>query len=85
MIVATALSTSTRRWSYAVYGMVRKPDVDGVWNFVNYESDTVHELLDEQRRALDREERKELLWEIEDQVIADAPWALLDHTEDIAA
>ncbi|AEN05721.1 ABC transporter substrate-binding protein [Halolamina sp.] len=68
-----------------LYNFFRKHSEDGVWNFTRYEDDEVHELLDKQRRQLDREERKQTLWDIEDQVIADAPWAFLVHTDDVAA
>ncbi|MEF8801313.1 MAG: ABC transporter substrate-binding protein, partial [Halolamina sp.] len=68
-----------------VYNFFRKHSEDGVWNFTRYENDEVHELLDKQRRQLDREERKQTLWDIEDLVIADAPWAFLVHTDDVAA
>ena len=69
----------------SLYNFFRKYSEDGVWNFVRYVNDDVHQMLDEQRRQLDREERVQTLWEIEDQLIADAPWAFLVHTDDVAA
>ena len=69
----------------SLYNFFRKYEEDGVWNFTRYVNEDVHSLLDEQRRQLDRETRKQTLWEIEDKVIADAPWAFLVHTDDVAA
>ncbi|WP_137286455.1 ABC transporter substrate-binding protein [Halorussus salinisoli] len=69
----------------SLYNFYRKPSADGVWNWVNYESDEVHELLAEQRQALDREERKQLLQQLEDKLIADVPHAYLIHQDDVAA
>lgn len=69
----------------SLYNFFRLPDEDGVWNFMRYENQEVHELLAEQRRQLDREDRRETLYEIEDQLIADAPFAFMYHDDDIAA
>lgn len=57
---------------------------DGPWNWSAYEDDKVHQWLADQRRALDREERKEILHKIEDRLIADVPSAYLSHRDDIA-
>jgi len=58
---------------------------DGPWNWVNYQSDDVHQLLEDQRRELDREERASILQELEDQLISDVPHAYLSHQSDLAA
>lgn len=68
-----------------LYNFYRKPDDDGVWNWTGYESDEVHQWLDDQRRALDREERKQILWKIEDKLIEDVSHAYLAHRDDYAA
>jgi peptide/nickel transport system substrate-binding protein len=69
----------------SLWNFYRKPDEGGVWNWTFFEDDEVHRLLEEQRRELDRERRKELLRELEDRLIATAPHAYLYHTDDIAA
>lgn len=69
----------------SVYNFFRLPDEDGVWNFGSWRSERAHQLLEDQRRAVDREKRKELLWELEDLVIAEAPFAFLDHQDDVLA
>ena len=69
----------------SVWNFYRLRDEDGVWNWTNYENETVHELLGEQRRTVDTEERAEILWEIEDTLIEEAPHAYLVHNEDLAA
>ncbi|MFB6127998.1 MAG: ABC transporter substrate-binding protein [Halolamina sp.] len=58
---------------------------DGPWNWVAYKDDEVHQLLADQRRALDREERADVLQQLEDKLIADVPHAYLSHRDDIAA
>lgn len=68
----------------SLYNFFRLPDNDGVWNFMQYESQTVHDLLGKQREQLDRSERKKTLRDIEDQLIEDAPFAFLYHEDDIA-
>ncbi len=57
---------------------------DGPWNWVAYEDDEVHQLLADQRRALDREERKQALHDLEDKLIADVPHVFLVHQSDFA-
>jgi peptide/nickel transport system substrate-binding protein len=69
----------------SLWNFYRKPDEGGVWNWTFFEDDEVHRLLEEQRRELDRDRRKELLRELEDRLIATAPHAYLYHTDDIAA
>ena len=44
---------------------------DGIWNEEAYTNKRVHELLGKQRTEPDREQRKEMLWEIEDLVISE--------------
>jgi peptide/nickel transport system substrate-binding protein len=68
----------------SLWNFYRLPDQDGVWNWVTYRSEEVHQLLAEQRAAQDRDQRRELLWDIEDQLIADVPHAYLLHQDDIA-
>jgi peptide/nickel transport system substrate-binding protein len=58
---------------------------DGPWNWVNFQSDEAHELLAEQRRQLDREERAATLQELEDLLISEVPHAYLSHQDDIGA
>jgi peptide/nickel transport system substrate-binding protein len=43
------------------------------------------EQVEAQRQATDREERKQILWEIEDRIIEEAPWALLEHQSALSA
>jgi peptide/nickel transport system substrate-binding protein len=69
----------------SLYNFYRKPSADGVWNWVNYDNDEAHELLAQQRRALDRNERKQLLQQLEDKLIEDVPHAYLVHQDDVAA
>ncbi|MFC3959596.1 ABC transporter substrate-binding protein [Halovivax cerinus] len=52
-------------------------------NFWGYEG--VADLAVEQRTQLDREERKQTLWELEDNVIEDAPYALCEHEQVLSA
>ena len=68
----------------SLWNFYRLPEEDGVWNWVNYEKQEIHDLLGEQRRAVDRDRRTELLHRIEDTLIADAPSAYLVHQDDIA-
>lgn len=69
----------------SVWNFYRKPDEGGSWNWANYVSDTAHELLGEQRRATDQEERREILWELEDHLITDAATGYLAHQNDVTA
>ncbi len=69
----------------SLWNFYRLPDDGGVWNWVNYRNEEVHELLAEQRRQLDREERAATLQELEDILIADVPQAYVTHQDDIAA
>jgi peptide/nickel transport system substrate-binding protein len=67
-----------------LWNFYRLPDQGGVWNWVNYQDEEVHEMLAEQRRTTDREQRKQILHDIEDRLIEDAPHAYLSHEDDIA-
>jgi peptide/nickel transport system substrate-binding protein len=58
---------------------------DGPWNWVSYEDEKIDKWLVDQRRTLDRDKRKKILWQIEDRLIADAPHAYLSHKDDIAS
>lgn len=58
---------------------------DGPWNWVSYEDEKIDTWLTDQRRTLDRNERKKILWQIEDRLIADVPHIYLSHRDDIAA
>lgn len=69
----------------SLWNFYRLPDEDGVWNWVDYESETTHQLLAEQRQSLDREQRASILQELEDQLIQDVPHAYLSHQRDIGA
>ncbi|MFC7154353.1 ABC transporter substrate-binding protein [Halomarina halobia] len=69
----------------SLYNFYRLPDDGGVWNWVNFEDERVHELLAEQRRELDRKKRTEILHELEDRLIEQVPHAYLMHQNDIAA
>jgi peptide/nickel transport system substrate-binding protein len=69
----------------SLYNFYRLPSEDGVWNWVNFEDEEVHNMLSEQRRALDREERKQILQQLEDRLIQQVPHAYLVHQNDIAA
>jgi peptide/nickel transport system substrate-binding protein len=44
---------------------------DGVWNEGHYMNDEVHQLIGAQREAVDRDNRKEIFWELEDRLIND--------------
>jgi len=68
----------------SLWNFYRLPDEDGVWNWVDYRNEEVHQLLADQRQALNREERRDILWEIEDQLISDVPHAYLLHQDDVA-
>ncbi|WP_459881384.1 ABC transporter substrate-binding protein [Halorubrum gandharaense] len=67
----------------SVWNFYRLPDEGGVWNWYNYESQEAHDLLGDQRRAADQDERAEILQELEDVLIRDAPDAYLVHEEDV--
>ncbi|GGL61214.1 ABC transporter substrate-binding protein [Halocalculus aciditolerans] len=81
-------------YDVTISGSVGDPDPDqslwnfyrkgGPWNWTNYEDDEVHQLLADQRRALDREERKSILQQLEDKLITDVPHAYLVHQDDLA-
>ncbi|MFC7130709.1 ABC transporter substrate-binding protein [Haloferax chudinovii] len=69
----------------SLYNFYRLPDEGGVWNWTDFRDEQVHSLLDEQRRALDRDERRDLLHQLEDRLIQQVPHAYLVHQNDIAA
>ncbi|MFB6072182.1 MAG: ABC transporter substrate-binding protein [Halobacterium sp.] len=69
----------------SLYNFYRLPSEDGVWNWVDYQDQEVHEWLGKQRRQLDRDRRTETLQKIEDRLIEDVPHAFLMHQDDIAA
>ncbi|WP_076431734.1 ABC transporter substrate-binding protein [Haladaptatus litoreus] len=69
----------------SLWNFYRNPDDGGVWNWVNFENQKAHDLLAKQRTALDREERKQALHELEDHLIKQVPHAYLMHQNDIAA
>jgi peptide/nickel transport system substrate-binding protein len=69
----------------SLYNFYRLPDEDGVWNWIDWEDQQVHDMLGEQRRQLDRDERRQTLQEIEDRLIDQVPHAYLVHQNDIAA
>ncbi len=69
----------------SLWNFYRKPDDGGVWNWVDFKDDKAHDLLAEQRKALDRDKRKKLLQQLEDHLIKQAPHAYLMHQNDIAA
>jgi peptide/nickel transport system substrate-binding protein len=72
----------------SLYNFFRLPESaggDGVWNFGKWENQEVHEMMEEQRTQLDREERKQTLQDAEDIIIEEAPFAFLDHSDDLAA
>ncbi|WP_232688861.1 ABC transporter substrate-binding protein [Halobacterium zhouii] len=68
----------------SLYNFYRLPSKDGVWNWVDYQDQDVHNWLEEQRRELDREKRAETLQRIEDRLIEEVPHAYLMHQDDIA-
>ncbi|QKY21184.1 ABC transporter substrate-binding protein [Halolamina sp. CBA1230] len=68
----------------SLWNFYRLPDEGGVWNWVDYESETAHDLLAEQRATMNRDERRDVLWELEDHLIQDVPHAYLHHQDDIA-
>lgn len=68
----------------SLWNFYRLPDEGGVWNWVRYENEDIHDLLAEQRAETNREARRDLLWEIEDTLISDVPHAYLVHQDDIA-
>lgn len=69
----------------SLFNFYRLPDEDGVWNWTDFQDEQVHELLGDQRKALDREERANLLHQLEDRLIEQVPHAYLMHQDDIAA
>jgi peptide/nickel transport system substrate-binding protein len=58
---------------------------DAPGNYWGYEDEEIQELIQQQRTTLDREERKELLWDIEDRVLQEAPWVLFEHQQIVTA
>ncbi|RAW46117.1 ABC transporter substrate-binding protein [Halorubrum sp. 48-1-W] len=67
----------------SIWNFFRLPDEDGVWNWAQYRNQEVHDLLGEQRRQIDQEERRETLWEIEDILIREAASGFIGHQEDV--
>jgi len=49
-----------------------------------YVNEDLIDLVTQQRKELDREQRKQTLWKVEDEVIREAPWALLEHENTMA-
>ncbi|MEY7848858.1 ABC transporter substrate-binding protein [Natrarchaeobius sp. A-rgal3] len=74
-------------WSSGDYdpdvGIYRNFRSDGAWNDTRWGDSRIDELLDAQRTAADRDERRDMLWEIEDTLIREAPVAFLMHREDV--
>lgn len=68
----------------SLWNFYRLPDQGGVWNWVRYENEEVHQMLAEQRAETNREARRDILWEIEDTLIEEVPHAYLVHQDDIA-
>lgn len=58
---------------------------DGPWNWVAYKDDEIDQWLADQRRALDRDKRAQILQKIEDKLIEETPHVYLSHRNDIAA
>jgi peptide/nickel transport system substrate-binding protein len=58
---------------------------DGVWNEGHYMNSEVHKLIGEQRRTLDREERKQVFWELEDRLINDVARIWIFNADDVMA
>jgi len=67
--------------SYNVFG----PPENAVNWWGPYINEELINLLEEQRRQVDQDERKQTLWEVEDIVIQEAPWVLVEHEETMAA
>lgn len=67
----------------SVWNFYRLPNEGGVWNWNNYESEEAHELLGQQRSAIDQDERAALLHELEDVLIQDVADVYLVHEEDV--
>jgi peptide/nickel transport system substrate-binding protein len=58
---------------------------DGVWNEGHYMNSDVHRLIGEQRRAVDRETRKEVFWELEDRLMDDVARIWIYNPDDVLA
>lgn len=72
----------------SVYNFFRLPESaggDGVWNFGQWENQEVHEMMNQQRLQLDRENRAETLQNAEDIIMEEAPFAFLSHSDNLAA
>lgn len=69
----------------SLWNFYRKPDQGGVWNWVNFTDNEVHQLLAKQRRTLDQDKRRDVLHTLEDRLIEQVPHAYLVHQNDIAA
>ncbi|WP_281193609.1 ABC transporter substrate-binding protein [Halorubrum sp. F4] len=67
----------------SIWNFFRLPEEDGVWNWAQYRNQEVHDLLGEQRRQIDQEERRETLWEVEDILIQEAASGFIGHQEDV--
>lgn len=68
--------------SPALFPFLMPRDKGGGINFWGYHpSEELQELLRQQRQTLDREKRKEILWEIEDRLITDAGFAYTHHAK----
>ncbi len=87
--MAMAFTSGIADPDIGMWNFYRQPDQGGVWNETGYSPETsdhatrVNELLGQQRREVDQETRKELLWEAEDLLIEDCVDAYLLHTNDL--
>ena len=66
--------------TYGVFG-----PIGSTGNYWGYDDEELLELLETQRTQLDTDERKETLWDVEDHIIREAPWVLLEHQEALSA
>ena len=74
-----------------LWNFYRHPDNGGQWNESGYgygggeylHAERVDELLAQQRKEVDQEKRKEMLWEVEDLLIEDAVDLYFVHTNDL--
>jgi len=60
-------------------------EYDGVWNEGHYINSQVHELIGEQRSAVDRDQRREIFWELEDRLINDVARIWIYNPDDVLA
>lgn len=80
-------------YDMVINGSVVDPDPDdavynfffstGPWNTYGYKNPKVDDILTKQRLELDQKKRAQMLWDMEDILLAEAPYVFTHHTPDV--